>query len=175
MKHIMLDIETMGGTPNGAIASIGAIRFDPFGDELADPFYVVVDLDGQEKYGRKFDGSTITWWLQQSREAQAELYRGDRVKFVEALEQFQKYVGPASVPTWAYPSTFDHSIMQSAYQGVGMKYPVHYREQFCMRGLARMAEVEPPVAKVGTDHNALDDAQFQAKWLQAILKKRWVQ
>jgi hypothetical protein len=42
--HVMFDLETMGMAPNGAIASIGAVRFDPYGDEISDPFYVVVDL-----------------------------------------------------------------------------------------------------------------------------------
>jgi hypothetical protein len=170
MKHAMLDLETMGLSPDGVICAIGAVKFDPFGDELSDPFYVVVEMDGQEKYGRRFTGSTVTWWLQQEDAARRELYRGDRIPLPAALEQFQWWMGPASMPTWAYGATFDHSILQSAYGAVGLKNPIHYRDQFCMRPYARLTKVECPHVP-GTTHNAVDDATRQARWLQAILRK----
>jgi hypothetical protein len=171
--HIMFDLETMGMAPNGAVASIGAVLFDPHSDALGPTFYQIVDLADQEKrYGRAINGDTVTWWLQQSAAARDELIRADRVSLRIALENYARWVGE-SKPTWAYPSTFDHVILQSAYDAVGMKNPVHWRDHFCMRGLAKLANVQPG-AKVGTAHNALDDAIFQAKWLQKILAKRWV-
>lgn len=34
MKHVMLDLETMGNGPRAAIVSIGAVFFDPLTGEL---------------------------------------------------------------------------------------------------------------------------------------------
>lgn len=170
MKHLMLDLETMGLSPDGAIASIGAVQFDPRGEGIGDAFYLVVDLDGQDKYGRTFTGSTIRWWLQQEEAARAELYRGDYVKLPAALRKFAEWVGQSSVPCWAYGATFDHSILQRAYDAVGERNPIHYRDQLCMRGLAKLAGgVECP--QIGTAHNAVADATRQAHWLQAILRR----
>lgn len=164
----MLDLETMGLSPHGAIASIGAVYFDPFGDALSDPFHAVVQLDGQEKLGRSFNGSTVTWWLSQERAAQQALL-GAKLDLREALQQFTRYVGQQSVPCWAYGSTFDHVILRSAYEAAGLRSPLHYRDELCMRGLAKIAQVECP-AVPGTAHNAVDDATRQARWLQSILK-----
>lgn len=164
--HIMLDLETMGMAPNGAIASIGAIEFDPFGDEISNQFHVAVDLDGQEKLGRVFNGSTVKFWLQQSPESQKALLGGGELTVV--LRQFAHYVGETR-PCWAYGATFDHSILQSAYDAVGVRNPIHYRDQVCMRGLAKMAKVDCPDMP-GVAHNALDDATRQARWLQAIMR-----
>ena len=174
MKHIMFDLETMGMAPDGAIASIGAIRFDPFGTELSDPFYVVVDIAGQEKeFRRTISGDTVLWWMQQEEAARNELFRGDRIPLPAALKQFADYVGASSVPTWAYPSTFDHVVLHSAYRAAGLKPPIHYRDELCMRGIAKMAKVECP-HHPGVAHNALADAERQARWLQAILAAKWI-
>jgi hypothetical protein len=46
---IMIDLETLDVLPTATILTIGAVKFDPFGDELSDPkmekFYVKVDVD----------------------------------------------------------------------------------------------------------------------------------
>ena len=45
---IMIDLETLATSPDAAILTIGAVKFDPFGDELTDPkcvkFYCRVDI-----------------------------------------------------------------------------------------------------------------------------------
>lgn len=170
--HIMVDLETMGMAPNGAIASIGAVKFDPFTDELYDPFHVAVDLDGQEMFGRVITGSTVKWWFKQEQAARDAIMQY-AVSLENALKQFARYVGGKSVPCWAYGATFDHSILQSAYDsGAAKPYvnPIHYRDQLCMRGLAKLANVECPHVP-GVAHNAVDDATRQARWVQAIMRK----
>jgi hypothetical protein len=171
----MLDLETMGMAPDGAIASIGAIRFDPFGDEIADPFYTTVKLKGQEDVGRVFNGDTIAWWLQQSEAARQELTRAGSPGLETALQAFRRYVMEcaAGAPCWAYPSTFDHVILRRAYDAVGANHPFTWRDEYCMAAFARLTpNVDRAALTVGTAHNALDDATHQARWLQAILRHR---
>ena len=166
----MLDIETMGRAPNGALASVGIVKFQPFGDLLADPFYIRIRLEDQMELQREFNAQTIIWWLSQEREAQKELIGEGRVSLQEALNQIINYVGNNNWPCWAYGSTFDHTILQSSYDCLTMKNPFHYRQQVCMRGLVKLAGVECPEVP-GIAHNAIDDAIRQAKWLQACMKK----
>jgi len=164
----MVDIETMGLAPDGAVASIGAVKFDPHGVGVGEKFYTNVQIDGQEKFGRQITGSTVMWWLTQSEDARKAL-RGQELLLPAALRKFAEFVGSKSIPSWAYGATFDHVILQRAYDAVNEKNSIHYRDQLCMRGLAKLwGNCEPP-EKVGTAHNALDDAVFQALWLQKIL------
>lgn len=44
MKHIMLDIETMGNQSYSSILSIGAVKFDLNTGETGDEFYTTIDL-----------------------------------------------------------------------------------------------------------------------------------
>lgn len=162
--NVMLDLETMGRSPDGAIASIGAIRFDPDGEELKDPFHCIVRLEGQDHIGMTFDPETIVWWLQQSKEAQESITRGDRVDLRSALSQFKDWY--KGEPCWAYGSTFDHVILNTAFTKTGIENPITYRNQMCMRGIARFSKVERP--QYGTQHNAVEDATAQAMWMQLI-------
>ena len=72
---IMIDLETLATSPDAAILTIGAVRFDPFGRELTDPemdsFYVRVDLDSCDEIGLVTNDDTIAWWANQSDEAKA--------------------------------------------------------------------------------------------------------
>ena len=49
LSDIMIDLETLATSPNSTVLTIGAVKFDPFGDELKDPtgkkLYVRIVLD----------------------------------------------------------------------------------------------------------------------------------
>jgi hypothetical protein len=74
MKNdIMIDMETLDVLPTATILTIGAVKFDPFGDELAEPsmekFYVKVDVDSCDRLGCTISQDTLNWWSNQSKEA----------------------------------------------------------------------------------------------------------
>jgi DNA polymerase III epsilon subunit-like protein len=60
---IMIDLETLATSPNAAVLTIGAVKFDPFGDEVNEPncekFYVRVDLDSCDRIGLVTNDDTI--------------------------------------------------------------------------------------------------------------------
>lgn len=161
---VMLDLETMGRSPDGAIASMGAIRFEPEGDILEDPFYLPVRLEGQDAIGMTFNPETIIWWLQQPKEAQEAITRGDRVDLRSALTQFKNWYKGEKV--WCYGATFDHVILETAFRKTNIENPVSYRSQLCMRSIVALSTVERP--SHGIQHNALHDAEAQAMWMQLI-------
>ena len=58
----MVDLETLATTPDAAILTIGACKFDPRGNNITDQYYERIDLDSQN---RRIDENTIEWWSKQ--------------------------------------------------------------------------------------------------------------
>ena len=71
MKHVMVDLETLGTLPGCAIMSVGAVFFDASG--LGAEFYMVARQDSCTKAGLTIDAETASWWAQQAPDAQRVL------------------------------------------------------------------------------------------------------
>jgi DNA polymerase III epsilon subunit-like protein len=65
----MLDLETLGTGNNACILSIGAVKFDPFGEGLQDDsrFEVFIDPQSCTDAGLVIDASTVMWWMHPDR------------------------------------------------------------------------------------------------------------
>ena len=69
---VMIDLETLGTVANSIILSIGAVKFDLNSNHIADDgFYASISIDSNLHAGRQLSESTLLWWLDQSKEAQA--------------------------------------------------------------------------------------------------------
>ena len=75
MRHLMLDLETLGTTPGCVVLSIGAVEFDL--DGIKSEFRAHIDVDSSTALGLKVDARTVMWWLDQSKEAQNALLQAD--------------------------------------------------------------------------------------------------
>ena len=91
-KHLSVDIETMGGPPNGALISIGAVYFDIRTGTLGAQFSVNVDLHSSLLKGMVTDNRTIEWWNKESNAEALELTNVGVVSLVEALMQFYNWI-----------------------------------------------------------------------------------
>ncbi len=168
MQHIMVDLETMGSKPGSAIASIGAVAFDPVAGTLGAEFYQVVDLVSCERAGLTLDASTVLWWLKQSDAARAALggakldLRGSLARFAWWIEDQCKSERPR---LWGHGGNFDEPMLAAACRAVSMPSPWRYSEGRCTRTIYELAGVELNRAapEAGTHHNALDDAKLQAR------------
>jgi hypothetical protein len=189
-QHVMIDIETIGTEDRAPILSIGAVYFDPREtDNLGQEFYVNVDLHEQiDDAYRMPSGKTIKWWFAQSSMARAALFQ-DEVAVEEALKSFNEFLqydhhegstylpGPHhAVVGWANGVSFDFNILKSLYQDCYTdKWPLTFRNEACMRALRHSCDtadvVKPNHAAGAATHNALDDAKYQARWVQNILKE----
>jgi exodeoxyribonuclease VIII len=174
MKNdIMIDLETLATSPDATVLSIGAVKFDPFGDELNNPqmdrFYVRVDLDSCDRLGLVTSDSTIAWWAQQSQEAQDEAFNPEgRVDIVDAMNQLYKFCWGAK-RVWSNGAGFDVVIMEHIFRKIGKAYPWSYwavRDCRTIYDLGIEAN-RPPVLK----HHALEDAWNQAVGVQNVLKE----
>lgn len=181
-RHIMLDIETLGKDSDAVVASIGAVVFDP--SDLSTGIskqWNIADLQNQVDLGRKMDVSTVTWWMGQSKDAIDKTFNQKNWSHctIDALEGFYKFClsqdgkrwENTNVYIWGNGNMFDNAIMRSLYKTYRLNYPVSFRNDFDLRTIKWLFKNKlPTVANVGTGHNAVDDAIWQAKFLNACLE-----
>jgi exodeoxyribonuclease VIII len=168
LNQIMLDLETLATDHDAVIVSIGAVRWNK--TTIGDTFYAVLNLDDQILAGRKMKDVTVAWWSQQS-EAARSVFDSPRQDTDAALKSFAEWLGEGNLQIWGNGSDFDNAILGSAYASFGIKRPWSYGNNRCYRTLKNIAHPgENLPARVGTHHNAVDDAIYQAQCAQAYLK-----
>jgi exodeoxyribonuclease VIII len=165
--NVMVDLETLGNGNNSVIISIGAVKFDVLTGVSEDTFYVVVDPSSCVATGLEMDASTVVWWMSQTEDARAVFNDQTRVTLEEALQRFSAWY-PEGAALWGNGASFDNTILANAYRKVGVEQPWKFWDDRCYRTLKNMS---PPLfhQRMGTHHNALDDAIFQAEHAVKIL------
>ncbi len=179
MQYAMLDLETLATSERATILTIGALKFDPhvpltvatyadfFIKHKDDCFEAVLS----KQVGRDIDFKTVMWWMEQGESAKTTAFDSNRQDWKEALTvDFPVwYLHPEPDGCFAYPATFDHMILQSAYNDLGVKNPIHYTKMLDMRTLVKLSNVPCPTLPPWlVQHNALHDCIRQVLWLQAI-------
>ena len=137
MKSVMIDLETLGTTASSVIMSIGAVRFDLDGDTIDNAgFYASISIDSNLAYKRTISESTLVWWLQQSKEAQA-VFSEAKQPLDAALEEFGKWfdIGRATdkVQIWSNGADFDIPMLAHAYAQIQMEAPWKFWASNCFR------------------------------------------
>ena len=183
MKHVMIDLETLGTQPGSAILSIGAVMFDPSPEAgtscLGDEFYCVVSKGSCEEAKLEISQATLDWWAKQSPEARKvldEACADGAFTLAYALESLAKFI-PIVAKVWSNGANFDQPLLDVAYNRVGIKLPWKYYDSRCYRTVKAMCtrdeskSLEP--AKVCA-HNALEDAKWQAIHMVGMLNLKGV-
>lgn len=172
--NAMLDLETMGNSPDAAIVAIGAVAFDLEAGELGSTWYNRISLESAVQAGGVIDASTVLWWLQQSEEARQEIARPGGMHINEALRRFAGWLAETTEPDvvmWGNGASFDNVILRSAYQRAGQAAPWSWWNDRCYRTVKAMHR-DVPIERIGTHHNALSDATSQAAHLIKMLAPR---
>ena len=165
-RHVMLDLETMGTGPNAAIIAIGAVEFDREG-LTENEFYATVSLESCAKVGLSIEAGTVLWWMKQDEAARNEFIGKQGFPVYEALQSFSKWF-PKGAKVWGNGAAFDNVILRNAYSVLGYDAPWPFWDDRCYRTVRAEAPTVQPVTRVGTYHNALDDAKTQALQLIEI-------
>ncbi len=170
---LMIDLETMGLPPTGAVISIGACFFDLDKCEIGPTFLRTVNLATAVRDGGTIDASTVIWWLGQSQEARDGV-RFSGIDIRTVLQEFSEFIDEHSrvqdVRPWGNSNTFDLTILQGAFHRAGMKAPWYFtndRDFRTVRNMYHQVEYNPDDKGSGA-HNALEDAKFQARHLFKI-------
>ena len=175
MKHVMLDIETLGVKHNPVILSIGAVKFD--GDKILEAFHVGIDPeDAQERFGCRIEAGAVMWWMSPEKAAAREAMLAlAKVDFTSAIFGFVDWVNltPSEElgSIWGNGATFDLVHMRHAVELVGVSgYPFTHKQEECYRTLKNRCP-DVPFVKPATAHDALGDATAQAVHTQAICRQ----
>ncbi|WP_454551594.1 3'-5' exoribonuclease domain-containing protein [Klebsiella oxytoca] len=181
-RHVMVDLETMGKKSNAPVVSIGAVIFDPETGFLGETFYKVVSLESAVSWGAEIDPSTVIWWMKQSSEARSEIANDNAIQLDDALLQFSEFVlenipgGYKTAQIWGNGATFDNTILRSSYERACLDCPWGYwndRDVRTMVELGKAIGFDPKTSTPfeGERHNALADAQHQARYVSAIWQR----
>jgi hypothetical protein len=171
LRHVMIDLETMGLRPTSAMVSIGAVHFD--GQKILSEFHTAVNLQSALAMGLTKDQSTVDWWMKQSVEARSSWQREDAPELATAMSQFSAWIrdigGKRQIAPWGNGADFDLVLMKHAYDVLEADPEWEFWNHHCFRTMKNMFKVAA-MPRTGTYHNALDDAKTQVLHLQRILE-----
>lgn len=189
--NVMVDVETLGLAPNSAIVQIGAVRFDPFMGEkgtISSPegsFNFHTKLTANPRIDGDLDVGTVLWWLKQDKDAQVRVFQPAREPTDHILFGIQQFaIWLRQLPfryVWAAGPQFDlmllkvtweRAINQNLVQG-DRAWPITYgveRDFRTLKHVGRMLQFPEPL-RVGTKHDALDDAHHQAAVAVEFLRR----
>ena len=180
-KDVMVDIETWGSEMGSALMSIGACAFAP-GKPIGETFHAIVSLESCLRYDMTISPKTMAWWLSQSEEARATMELSAqgrpapgqdwRIHINDVLCAFDEFLERFGTPNvWGNGADFDNAMLINAAHRTGYRYHSWtFRNNRCYRTLKSLVP-GVVVPQVGTPHNALDDAVFQAKAATLMLER----
>lgn len=177
VTDISTDLETLSTNGDAAILSIGATAFNRDTGEIGPAFYIEVDVDDAIRHGH-VSGSTLAWWMSQSAEAKTVFSTAPESKSLlptamRQLAEFVTGVGGPDVRVWGNGSSFDVSILETAFRKTQSWAPMPW-EFWNIRDMRTIVDVAREVGFdtrrvpfVGVAHNAGADATHQAKVISA--------
>lgn len=164
----MVDLETLGLAPDSVIVSIGAVIFTDQGIEGEG--YWTPFLDQPDRH---VDLGTVKWWMQQSDEARSVFTTTPAYTLQYALDELAQEFDKDTL-IWSNGANFDEVLLANAYRQGRKNVPWAYRNVRCFRTL-RAQYPDVKVDTLGTKHNALDDARWQAQLLLEIVKQKGIE
>lgn len=175
--HVSFDLETFGRTRvDQVVLVIGACAFDiESGGEIG-TFVVNIDWQSSIDAGRTIHPETLRWWMSQSDAARkAVCDTSGAIAIAPALYLLSDWLRDVGCEfVWGNGATFDIGILQHMYEQRQLKIPWEFRKVRDLRTLVHVAQQtgfdSRTIPSVGTHHNALDDARFQAHVITAAWK-----
>ena len=177
-NDISMDLECLSVRPDAPIIAIGAVLFDRTTGKISSTFYKEIAIDSAIRSGT-VSADTIRWWINQNRDAKRIFDTPDSEKpsLATALLEFTTWargVGKGVPRVWANGPAEDVAWLRHAliHGAVGLGEPWHHTNVRDLRTIVELAEEiagfdRTTVDAVGTSHNALDDATYQANLISA--------
>lgn len=165
---LMFDLETLGTTPDCAVLTLGAVKFDPKTRRVeSEGLLLKFNVDQQFEIGRTYSEDTLNWWNNQAPEIQEAAFGTDgRVDISDAVDQFHRFVWNSD-RVWSQGS-FDVNIMEHLFRQLEKPCPWNYWQVRDSRTLFDFVDGELDRSK---HHDAFEDAVAQANGVCRALKK----
>ena len=167
----MLDIETLSTRPESVVLTLGAVKFDPWADEVdtESGLYLRIDVDEQLALDRHVQQETVDWWGTQPEDVREEaLGEQERTSLNDSVDQLNRFlVGSNSI--WCQGPAFDIVILENLYRQLGRPTPWQFWQIRDSRTLFGVHGDPREKGRTGA-HNALIDCYYQARAVQHIYK-----
>ena len=172
---------------------IGAVWFDPNQPGVIhEKFQVTLDPIAAQKAGFRMDADTVCWWMSPEQRVALDKWRGilhfppdlalnGFSMWLDELDENDPPDPEVPEPKDGYPikhrvlwgngAAFDNVLLTQAYQVMNLRRPWGYSGDRCFRTMKSFPAADamrPP--GFGVQHDAQDDAEYQARWLQNILQ-----
>ena len=165
--HVTIDLETLGVGNAPVLLSLGAVKHTR--TEILDRFHVRIDPASCPE-PMKIDAGTVEWWLQDEQsQARQALLAHEKVDLASALVGFAQWLGDTPIGVWGNGATADNVWLRNAFAAAGLECPWPFWVDRCYRTMKNQVLVQ--VEREGTHHDALADAEYQARHLMAIWAK----
>lgn len=176
MPDVMLDIETLSTRPESVVLTLGAVKFDPFGDKVDTDtgLYIRCDVDEQIALDRHIQQETVEWWGTQPEDVREEaLGEHDRTSMNDMLDQLNRFlVGSGNI--WCQGPAFDIVILENLYRQMQRPTPWQFWQIRDSRTLFGVHGDPRQKGRAGA-HNALIDCYYQAQAVQQVYKQADIQ
>jgi hypothetical protein len=123
--------------------------------------------------GRTVDASTLQWWVQQVAAGTPCPLDGtlDIDYALSGLGRFAKSQGSFIKHVWANSPSFDCVLLEHAFRQNRLEFPWSFWQWLDFRTAMKAMRFDPKtLPRVGTHHNAFDDAVWQAR---AVVASGW--
>jgi exodeoxyribonuclease VIII len=170
MNQIMIDIETLGTTPDSVILSIGAVKFS-FDDDDIETFKQNIDPRSCKKYGLVTQKDTIQFWADQPIEVQKSVM-SNQSDIEYALAGLNNFIGGYNSKNriWANGVAFDISMLEWSYRVVGIPCPWRYFQIMDVRTIISLSGIDwKNYPRIGDHHDSIGDCLTQIKIIKEIL------
>lgn len=169
MKHVMIDIETLGTKSNSVILSLGAVVFDLKTGKTYNTFYKKISIQSCLDLNMVVEESTFNWWMNQDSQAKRDAFNNKGLDLKDVLCDFSDWIDWSDMEVWGNSNRFDLGIIENAYTKVGKKIPWRfYNERDCRTLVSFNPLLKDYDNFKGTKHNALDDCFFQIGYCSKI-------
>lgn len=172
MKHLMVDIETLGNKSNSVITQIAAVQFDRETGECGKQFDILLDIQDCVDQGLEMNVDTLMWWMRQDDAARAQFQSNEqRFSLKQGLTLFREFISSCGEldGIWGNSARFDLGILSDGYDKVKMPIPWAYWQELDVRTLVSFKpEVRKNTTFKGVAHNAIDDCKHQINYCTQI-------
>ena len=166
-QHAMLDLETLDLSSTAVVVHVGVVIFNAEGIEREVECFP--GLQWQIDAGRTINPGTLAWWMKQSEPVRGLIdgRAGNSANDVDAFFAWTRDESIAGV--WGNGADFDNATIIHLAAQNRWRPPWNYRANRCFRTIRNIKGAdELDVNFKGVEHNALDDARYQAERLIRI-------
>lgn len=179
MRHLMIDLETLGTGPNSVFLSLAAVQFDLDSGTIGEHFKQNINLQSAMDWGLTIDANTLQWWLKQRPEIMRLMF-DDPSPLHHVLNRFALFIRTHEIQyVWGNSARFDLGILENGYKKADIDVPWSFRNERCYRtviGLFPPTEEQWSTAKANDDvlaHDPVYDCHKQIKLLTGVYNKIW--